>query len=341
MFEPNLCYYEKEADKNEVGNLLKNLNLYKLYKELDTKLVNQMTAEDCNVCDRELKVYSTLKPQLVKLCKDVCSIMLNIDDFYIFCTEKSCNTLCNHIKFWIYEHLMKITTDKNEVDSFYKPLEYIKKPGSTRRGICDVKHYMKQDDFKKVKNIYDFLFTYKDMIGAISQKYDTEGKLYCKHVKEFVRYYNSIKGKCTDKNECKYHNALKEFKNIFTSEGQLDYIYKNCKYEKTACPSGTKEEEEIPCLQEKEYESTHSMQTDHTHNVINIISRIAIFVIPIFGLLSIFYKFTPLGFWLRSRMRKKNNTHKNMSEGKYDILENTSRTEQLYPESKEYNLKYQ
>ncbi|SCA60222.1 Plasmodium vivax Vir protein, putative [Plasmodium vivax] len=340
MSKPNLSYYEKEADRKEVGNLLKNLNLYKLYKELDMKLVNKMPKEDCNVCDNVLNVPSNLKPQLVQLCHDVCNIMLNIDDTHLPCTESSCNNLCNHIKFWIYEHLMKITTDKNDVESFYKPLESIKKPGATKREICDVKLYMKHDDFKKFKNIYDFLYTSKDIVDKISQADDTDVKLYCKHIKEFVRYYNKIKGNCTPSNHCTYYSILYKFKSIFTYENQLDDIYNKCNYEQTTCPSGSMEEE-IPCLKEIEYKPIFPIKIDDKNNVISIISNIAIFIIPIFGLLSIFYKFTPLGFWLRSRMRKKNNTHKNMSQGKYDILENTSRTEQLYPESKEYNLRYQ
>ncbi|SCA60269.1 VIR protein [Plasmodium vivax] len=357
MSKPNLSYYQNEQDKTQVvcipfffdllfstligEHLLKDLTLYKLYEKLDMKLNNQSTSEACNVCESQIKVASDSKHRLVKLCKDVCSIMLNIDNIGITCSESSCLNLCNYMKFWIYEHLMKITTAESEVKSFYKPLVSIMKLHVAKLDVCYINFYMNNEVFKIFKHIYDFLYTYKDMKDDISQKYYTKGKIYCNHVKEFVQYYNSIKGSCTDGQKCKYHDLTVIFKNMFTSEGQLDYIYKNCKYEKTACPSGTKEEEEIPCLKDKEYKSIFPMQFDDKNNVISIISNIAIFIIPIFGLLSIFYKFTPLGFWLRSRMRKKNNTHKNMSQGKYDILENTSRTEQLYPESKEYNLRYQ
>ncbi|KMZ77239.1 hypothetical protein PVIIG_06063 [Plasmodium vivax India VII] len=222
------------------------------------------------------------------------------------------------MKFWIYEHLMNITTDKNEVNSFYKPLESIRKLNSAKWNKCNIEFYVNNNDFKIFKNTYDFLYTSSDIIDKISKTYDTEVELYCKHIKEFFRYYNSIKGSCTVSNQGICYNILEKFKTFFTYEGQLDNIYKNCKYEKTTCPSDSVVEE-IPCLKDKEHESIHSKQIDYTHNVINIISR----------------------FWLRSRMRKKNNIHKNISEGEYDILENTSRTEKFYPESKEYNLKYQ
>ncbi|SCA83765.1 Plasmodium vivax Vir protein, putative [Plasmodium vivax] len=344
MSEQYLSYYENANDKIEVGNLLKNKTLYKFYEELDMKLVNKIRSPDCNVCESQLNVNSAAKTNLVNLCYGVCNIMLNMGDIDIFCNKPPCDDLCNHMKFWIYEHLMKITTDETEVKSFYKPLESIMNRDAAKRKICDIKFSVNNNDFKIFKNVYDFLYTCKDIIGEISKKYDTEVKLYCKHIKEIVRYYNNIKGNCISGNKYTYCNTLDKFKSIFTYENQLDNICNNCKYEKTACTSGSIVEE-IPCLKEKEIGPIHSMQVNDTandtHNVIGIISRIAIFVIPIFGLLSIFYKFTPLGFWLRSRMRKKNNTHKNMSEGKYDILENTSRTEQFYPESKEYNLKYQ
>ncbi|CAG9473089.1 unnamed protein product [Plasmodium vivax] len=338
MSEPNLNYYQNKDDRIKI-NLLKNHSLYKLYEKLDMKLDNKTRSAACNVCESEIKVTSDAEPNLIKLCQDVCNIMLNTADFDIFCSESSCKNLCNHMKFWIYECLMKITTAKSDVNSFYKTLVPIMKRYAAKWNVCKIDFYMNDNDFKIFKNFYDFLYISKDIIEKISQKYDTESILYCKHIKEFVRYYNKIKGSCTGR-ECQYHDMLEMFKKNFTREGQLDDIYNHCKYDKTTCPSDSIEEE-IPCLKEKEYESTHSMQIDDKNNVISIISNIAIFIIPIFGLLSIFYKFTPLGFWLRSRMRKKNNTHKNMSEGKYDILENTSRSEQFYPESKEYNLKYQ
>ncbi|VUZ99641.1 PIR protein [Plasmodium vivax] len=320
------------------GNLLKNLSLYELYEKLDKKSNNPKKPPACNACESELKVTSAAKTDLVNLCHGVCNIMLNLGDSDIPC-GKSCLGLCNNIKIWIYEHLLKITTKETEVNRFYESLKTIMKGDETKREICNLKLNMNNDNFKNFKFFYDFLYISKEIMDNISYKNDAEVKLYCTHIKEFVRYYNTIKGSCTD-SECEYHNMLEKFKDIFTREVQLDDIYKNCNYEKTTCPSGSMEEE-IPCLQEKEIKPTFSMQFDHKNNVISIISNIAIFIIPIFGLLSIFYKFTPLGFWLRSRMRKKNNTHKNMSEGKYDILENTSRTEQFYTESKEYNLKYQ
>ncbi|VVA00322.1 PIR protein, partial [Plasmodium vivax] len=321
-------------------NLLKNLFLYKLYEKFDMKFKSETKPDACNACESELNVLRAVKPDLIKFCQGVCNIMLNIDNIGITCSESSCLNLCNYMKFWIYEHLMKITTAEDEVKIFYKPLESIMKLNSAKWNKCNIDFYMNNDDFENFKNFYDFLYISKDIIEKISQKYDTEVILYCKHIKEFVRYYNNIKERCTDKKECEYHNMLEKFKDIFTREVQLDDICKNCKYEKTTCPSSSIEEE-IPCLKDKEHESILSMQDNDTAKVITIISRVAIFIIPIIGLLSIFYKFTPLGFWLRSRMRKKNNTHKNMSEGKYDVLENTSRTEQFYPESKEYNLKYQ
>ncbi|KMZ95671.1 hypothetical protein PVMG_05815 [Plasmodium vivax Mauritania I] len=291
--EPNLSYYQNDQDKTEVENLLKNLTLYKLYKEIDMKKFKQTNSDDCNVCDTEIEVTNNSKPNLVKLCREVCNIMLNMGDNDIFCNETSCKDLCNHMKFWIYEHLLNITTDINEVNSFYKPLESIRKSNSAKWEICTVKLNMDKEDFKKFKNIYDFLYTSKDIIDKISQKSDTDVKLYCKHIKEIVRYYNNIKGNCISGNKYTYCNTLYKFKSIFTYNNQLDNICNNCKYEKTACTSGSIVEE-IPCLKEKEIGPIHSMQVNDTandtHNVIGIISRIAIFVIPIFGLLSIFYK---------------------------------------------------
>ncbi|KNA02385.1 hypothetical protein PVNG_01539 [Plasmodium vivax North Korean] len=253
------------------------------------KLNNQSTSEACNVCESQIKVASDSKHRLVKLCKDVCSIMLNIDDIGIPCSESSCLDLCNYMKFWIYEHLMKITTAEDEVKIFYKPLESIMKLNSAKWNKCNIEFYMNNDDFKIFKYIYDFLYIYKDIRDEISEKYETEGKIYCKHVKEFVLYYNSIKGSCPVGQQCKYNSMLGLFKNMFKRDGELDYVYNNCNYEETACPSGSIEED-IPCLKEKEYKSILPMRLGDTDTVISIITPIAIFIIPIFGLLSIFYK---------------------------------------------------
>ncbi|GAB69986.1 hypothetical protein PCYB_007350 [Plasmodium cynomolgi strain B] len=243
----------------------------------------------CNVCERELNGITIAKQSLVKFCKDVCNIMINIADIDIPCSISSCNNLCFLMKFWIYEYLMKITTEETEVKSFYNALKSIIYGDPTKWNICNINFYMEKDDFIIFKYIYDFLYTYKDMRNEISKKYDTEVKLYCIHIKEFLRYYNNIKGNCNDSEKCVYYYELDKFKNVFTYGGELDYIYNNCKYEKTACTSNSIEEE-IPCLKEKEYKYLFSMEFDDTHNIISIISYIAILIIPILGLLSIFIR---------------------------------------------------
>ncbi|KMZ96021.1 hypothetical protein PVNG_06444 [Plasmodium vivax North Korean] len=192
---------------------------------------------------------------------------------------------------WLYNRVLNITTSEIIIDNFYEALELIAESGTSVLKECFFRNFnLDNDVFNILKFIYEFLYLYADIKNNISGKYDSNVELYCKHIKENFRYYNIIKKKCTIKEECKYHTELMNFKNQFSKDQVLDFIYKNCRYEKTLCKGDTDLSNDIPCLKKSENSVKITKQDGDANNVIKILYMSLISFSSVMGIFSMFYK---------------------------------------------------
>ncbi|KMZ88804.1 hypothetical protein PVBG_05716 [Plasmodium vivax Brazil I] len=251
--------------------------------------------------------------------------MLTPEDIDIFCSNSVCKRSCLYINLWLYNHVLNITNSEINIDNFYQALKLIQQRETSALKECSFRNLKLDNDvFNIIKFIYELLYLYDDIKNNISGKYESNDELYCKHIKENFRYYNIIKKKCTIKKECKYHTELMNFKNQFSKDQVLDFIYKNCRYEKTLCKGDTDLSNDIPCLKKSENSVKITISDGDSNNVIKILYM---------SLLS-------FGSWLCTKIGKKNNIEKHMNKENYDNLEYLQKIGSTYSDNKIYNIKY-
>ncbi|CAG9483064.1 unnamed protein product [Plasmodium vivax] len=342
MEYPDLTYY-KNDDKIEISKLLKHLDLYKFYEKIDNEFNKKDESIHCKECNEKLNAITNQESELLELCKRVCNFILNNVNFKFFCIDSSCNSSCTHMKFRLYDHVMKIDEYNDNVKNFYEALESISKKTESKLRDCRFVNFeLSKNKFMHYKYLYEFLINYTDIEDKITNE-DSNAQLYCKHIKNFFRFYNTIKDSCTYENNCKYYNELTNLRKQFMEHGQINNIYDKCKYVKTPCENGTDVPNDIPCLTENGDGSTVQILGDdpNDNNFTNILFKVLIYLIPILTTFTLPYKFTPLGSLIRSRMNKRKNMLEHVYENNYDHLGNISKDEIPNSDSRDYNVLYQ
>ncbi|KMZ76865.1 Plasmodium vivax Vir protein, putative [Plasmodium vivax] len=325
MEYPDLTYYENGDDKIEISKLLKQLNLYKFYEEMDKEFYKNKELIHCQMCNDKLKGIANPEPELLELCIGVCNFISNNVDIEYFCNGTSCNNSCYHMKFRLYDHVMKINKFPDNIKKFYEALESISKSDHFKLKNCTILNFkLNKNEFMDFKYLYEFLFTYMDIRNNISKETDYNTQLYCKYIKIFFRFYNTIKDSCPNSNKCKYYSTLEELRNEFINRREINIIYDKCKYVKTPCEEGSNLSNDIPCLKERGNGFTIQISGDNPYNIINIL-----------------FNFTPLGSLLRSRMNKRKNMLEHVYENNYDHLGNISKDKVTNSDSRGYNVLYQ
>ncbi|CAI7724070.1 PIR protein [Plasmodium vivax] len=341
MEYPDLEYYENnDGQKEEVRKLLKNLTLYNFYEKIDIEFKNHIESEKCNTCNEKLSNLANADNELLKLCKAVCNFILNNDNFQKFCEGKSCESSCTDVKFRLYDHVIKINEFSPDIKNFYDALNSISKNAKFEMTKCLITNFdQKKDEFRHFKYLYEFLSNFLNIRYKISEKYNYNDKLYCRYIKEFFKFYNSIRKNCTRGSTYKYCGIFEQIKTKLITNEQLIFIYGKCKYEKTSCTPDSIIYDDIPCLKDKEDIFNIPEANSDLKNGLNILFNAAIPVVSISTIFYIFYKFTPLGFWLRSKVRRKKNIPSPINEEKYHPSYDTN-FKITDPDRRIYNIQY-
>ncbi|CAI7717831.1 Plasmodium vivax Vir protein, putative [Plasmodium vivax] len=289
MSEPYIDYCEGD-DKNKIKDLLKNVTLYKLYDTFEHELKSNPEFGKCNEqCGAKLKGVSTEESKLLKLCKIICNVILNVIDSNGLYKGLSCSGSNIYMNIWLYEQVKKIKAKDYEINNFYDALVSIMKIRKSELENCSIINFHeKKNEYTNMKYLIEFLHIYEDIQKEITADLSAKDQLYCTYIRDFFKYYNSIEGSCR-------------------STGTRPIC----------CGSG---------------------------NIRNVVSTLHTAILPsisISGILLIFYKFTPLGSYLRTRMRRKKNIKTNTHEEKYNNLENISTIQEDKADNLRYNIMYQ
>ncbi|VUZ99951.1 PIR protein [Plasmodium vivax] len=315
-----------------LSELLKELPLYIFYEKIHRELSNNGANDNFAECNTKLLSTDPKESKLLKLCKSFHNVFSKASELNLYFKESSFNTRCFQMNLLLYSNVISITKETNIIDKFYKALHTISKVAISNKQFCDIKNYeYHPEEFKKMKYLYEFLFTYYDIYQKISQPGNTKKQLYCNHIKENFRLYNSIKKNCPELNKCSYKNELMQIKNIFSDHAKLSEIYSKCNYEPTQCKENSIETNDIPCLKEiVSHSATPEIDSDQ-NNVGNEISKVLTYSIPSLATLTMLYKFTPLGSWLYSKIKRTNNMENNIKAENYYISHHNTRIEEIDP----------
>ncbi|CAI7717600.1 PIR protein [Plasmodium vivax] len=343
MSEPIIDYYVGD-DKDQIEKLLKTVTLYELYNALENELNVIPVEGSCNQrCDEKIKGDSIYVPHLRKLCIGICNIISKYKNISGFCKAQSCSGSFIYMSIWLYERVSEITSSESEIENFYEALYSIMRTDAPELNEYYITNYNKfKDIFKHMKYLCEFLHIFEDIKNEISADLSAKGQLYCSYIKEFFKYYNSIEGNCTAvKNKPIYCNVIDKYKLTFINNDTLDSIYNNCNFDKIQCEGDSSVKKVFPCLKVKENLIKNESQSDYIKNIVSTLYSAILPSISIFGILLIFYKFTPLGSYLRTRMRRKKNIKTNTHEEKYNNLENISTIQENNADNLRYNIMYQ
>ncbi|VUZ95653.1 PIR protein [Plasmodium vivax] len=329
----DLDYYEKKPNNlSDIKDVLKELPLYNLYVKIEKKLDNNVDTDNCEECNTKLSGTYPEKSKLLELCKRFCKIISKPSDLNLHCNDKSCIISCHYMNLWLYSYVITITKKSHIIEKFYTALESITKIHRSDMKFCDIKNFKSDpENFNNTKYLNEFVFTYYDIYQKISLQRNEEYQLLCNHIKENFRLYNSIKKNCPELNKCSYKNELMHIKNIFSDPAKLSEIYSKCNYEPTQCKENSIETNDIPCLKEiVSHSATPEIDSDQ-NNVGNEISKVLTYSIPSLATLTMLYKFTPLGSWLYSKIKRTNNMENNIKAENYYISHHNTRIEEIDP----------
>ncbi|KMZ77207.1 hypothetical protein PVIIG_05586 [Plasmodium vivax India VII] len=325
MTYPTIKYSEDtEITTRNVYPLLKNLNLYEFYEELDNVLGRSSDSEKkCAQCTNYIASQQSTGEELIDLCKKVCNIILNVNGVLDKCKNNTADKPCQYMSYWLYNNVMRISNNLPLIRSLYHILGAFTSSRNHYFKNCTLTNFnIDKEEFYKKHILYEFLESYDHMKKNIDNQIELYTPLYCKHVKENFNIYNRIKDNCNS-NTCKYYEDLQKFKGKFNNPEELNFIYDICKYKKTSCKYGSNAEDDVPCLVPQGNPLLFQIFGNDPYNIINVLLNIAIISVPTLTIFLILFKFTPFGRKLnRIKAKGRKNGSKKKEENIEDYMNN-------------------
>ncbi|KMZ89810.1 hypothetical protein PVMG_06165 [Plasmodium vivax Mauritania I] len=286
--------YSGEDDKTY--SILKNLTLYDFYEkldeELDKKIENSTEIENIyQHCQGQIASKAENGEKLIELCKKICNIILNVHGILNKCNDRTDNKACSYMEYWLYYKVMSLIKEQSLVPKFYTVVLMYTTFNKSNFKNCSLKNLnIDKNKFYIKKILYEFIEIYDEIKNKISHDNNLNVKLYCKHIKENFRYFNSIKEECTNQISCHYYDEYNQFKVKFSNPEDLKLICEKCNYEKTSCEKGSNEENDVPCLREKGNSILYLIFGNDTEDIIKVLLNVTIISAPILALFVILFK---------------------------------------------------
>ncbi|SBS82020.1 PIR Superfamily Protein [Plasmodium ovale curtisi] len=307
------------------------------YDKLDKKFITSGDVEKCNELDRALSSKYKDDVGVYFFCSKITGNLKNYHNLVL--SEYFNKFRCKYLNMWIYESLLKEIP--NPLDPRYtfiitKIIEFwdhYKVP----KNECtwDFTSYINENDYKKMKNLYDYALNYNILQFYFKKRNDPCTAKDNAYIQQSVQLFENVKDECKPDSIKPYCIALRE----------ILIIYKEDELSKLSCNRILSDDEVYNEVEEKlrkqqegvvfhEYisQGSYAQPPDSlaateqdTDSISNSPNAITIFV-PFLGLLSTFlllYKFTPLGSKIRSNFHKKKLIGFNIRKGEeQEILEN-------------------
>ncbi|SBT83906.1 PIR protein [Plasmodium ovale] len=272
------------------------------------------------------------------------------------CIKRNC---CQYINYFLNDMVRKNYSSDSSIFDIY--ITYMNHDSNNYiKSLCASEiNYMDQNKYKKIKKLYNMYQLYKIFI---SMKRGT----YCFKANSCATAYNNIITEYPNLDDAKFCKALKDFKNEFEanvdiSTGECHSKIQNLLPYTNSCkeflekPMGNiaSSEQQTAGLvlqvaseisdQQKAEQNVRSM-ADNSTSFSSTVTTLPISLISSgFGVLLIFlsfYKFTPLGHWLRLRTHGFEGISENLDGENYEMKNNNSEYNDENIEYNEYNISY-
>ncbi|SCA60532.1 VIR protein [Plasmodium vivax] len=325
MTYPTIKYSEYAGITPNDYPLLKNLSFYEFYEELDKELSSSIDSESsCKLCEGYIASQSITGEELIDLCKKVCKIILNVNGILDKHKENTDDKPCQSMNYWLYANIMRISNNFTLFPGLYSILGIFIKKRNDNFKNCTFKNFdMDRNAFENKHILYEFSEIYDDMKNKIDTENELNTPLYCKHIKENILFYNTVKKYCTKENSCKYYDQLSNFKEKFTKSDELNIILDKCKYRKTSCHNEPYDINDVPCLGPQGNPILLQIFGHDSDNIVNILIKLVMLLVPISAVFLILFKFTPLGKSLKKlKQERKKNGRKKKKENLEDYMNN-------------------
>ncbi|GAB69614.1 hypothetical protein PCYB_003630 [Plasmodium cynomolgi strain B] len=208
---------------------LKDLPLYKFYKELDDY---NRTNKVSDLCKNIIGNRYLNSSEYIKLCEKLSKILLSID--YIKSKhKKDADTTCSYLSYWLYDKLTQITSASRDIDTVHYALGEVYRSSQLPElwSECYYKYFNKctKSEFEIIKKLHDYTEAFKDIQSIIHNNgVGTTQKVkdYCAFIADGVRQYNRIIQEYGDCDKSNYCHELIAFKESFD---KIDLSSLNCK----------------------------------------------------------------------------------------------------------------
>ncbi|KMZ95106.1 hypothetical protein PVMG_05978 [Plasmodium vivax Mauritania I] len=300
-FIKKMCIFFNTIKHNATlyKDLLKNVTLYKLYDTFEHELKSNPEFGKCNEqCGAKLKGVSTEESKLLKLCKIICNVILNVIDSNGLYKGLSCSGSNIYMNIWLYEQVKKIKAKDYEINNFYDALVSIMKIRKSELKNCSIINFHeKKNEYTNMKYLFEFLHIYEDIQKEITADLSAKDQLYCTYIRDFFKYYNSIEGSCRSTGTRPiYCGVIGKYRSTLIGTHTLDSVHKKCNFDKITCEGDSSVKPDFPCLKMKENLFKNESQSDYKKNIVSMLHTALIPFISILGTLLIFYKVNMIYF---------------------------------------------
>ncbi|SBT57231.1 PIR Superfamily Protein [Plasmodium ovale wallikeri] len=327
-------------------NSLKDLPAYKVYSNFEKQ-------NDNNFCQKYFTEVLELQyghNKIKDLCYNIGGIFKNI--YEEFQNKKDIIEKCEYLNFYLYNKIKK-NFGSNETTEIEKIISaffdgWIKIRKQLLEDKCSYKNDIGNTDLEKwidMKSIYDYIKNY----NFINTNYSTTEytcKAYTKYTENIKKLYEKYKPECSQINgyHCYFYyiswdqvpNPNEFINKLKCNEILSTASHRNGQYTAVTENTGLPHDSH-PEAKEKMEDTVTSTHRPFKTSMIIISPMIGILLIS-----SFFYKFSPLGLWLRKKLQRKIYIkHISDKEDAEDLLESTAEHIDINSNNFPYNISYQ
>ncbi|SBT84172.1 PIR protein, partial [Plasmodium ovale] len=329
-------------------------NNYDIYREIQSRVGEDYNLFPEDIIEKDTKNRHSIIMDCLRLRKYILKFV-NKEE----CKKKNC---CAYVNYLLNKGIHNYYKSQKYIFKFYT--SYMNHDSNKHiMNICGPEiNVMGEDKYEKIKKLYTSYDLYKNFT---SKKHTTPP---CYSAISCANTYNKIIVEHSYLDDIKFCKAVNSFKNVFendqyiltkkcgTSVPQLLSYPDTCNNaQETSIHGASFPEPQIGKridMQEASKESPYPQEEDNMRDIPNegttspssfgTTLPISLFSSGMGGLLILlsFYKFTPLGQWLKLRTQRFGGIKKNFDEELYEMQQSTSEYDERNSEYNVYNISY-
>ncbi|SBT83517.1 PIR protein, partial [Plasmodium ovale] len=300
-------------------DFFKCIDKYMIYEDLtEEKGISESSDVDCSFI---YDIATDKHRELMEVCKKFVYLAESIYNKNI-CTTSNDNNDVDYLNYWLNKQIYKIETSNTCSKFFYQNLRSKNNEKTYLRNFSSYMYGIVENEYNNMNTLYTLYKTYHEINNIINSS-NTSKQEIIEKARKCVNEYKKVENMCHE-NESKFCETLNTFIKKYEEIDDL------CKYTlegwaKNKLPSLTdhKDTNIQNCITsaddaEGKFTQYTVAQQEAPENTADIdMKNITIGTAATIGIsfiCFIFYRFTPLGPWLSSRISKNENILENLDE---------------------------